>query len=192
VPSSHPSLGFFLSFFLSEEEEGTFGEWLDGLPFEVAAATARLPAQALHARSGRGSRDHVTPGSPRPSQTGPAAGALAATATRGSHSSPRTAHQTCLNRRMRLAHLKSQNPREEKGLHQSSLPNAAKGYPPREPREELHSAWCEDCPACSLRTNERGAGGVLQHWLAPDGEGGSVCVDHLLRGVCLPLSQKER
>ena len=26
------------------------------------------------------------------------------------------------------------------GLHQSSLPNAAKGYPPREPREHVQSA----------------------------------------------------
>ena len=37
-------------FLAAAQDEGTFGEWLDELPFEVAAATARLLKH--HARSG--------------------------------------------------------------------------------------------------------------------------------------------
>ena len=40
--------------------EGTFGEWLDELPFEVAAATARLLKH--HARSG--AWVELSPGNP--------------------------------------------------------------------------------------------------------------------------------
>ena len=44
-------------FLAAAQDEGTFGEWLDELPFEVAAATARLLKH--HARSGRRvGRDH--------------------------------------------------------------------------------------------------------------------------------------
>ncbi|EOD06878.1 hypothetical protein EMIHUDRAFT_258682 [Emiliania huxleyi CCMP1516] len=42
------------------EDEGTFGEWLDELPFEVAAATARLLKH--HARSG--AWVELSPGNP--------------------------------------------------------------------------------------------------------------------------------
>ena len=47
-------------FLAAAQEEGTFGEWLDELPFEVAAATARLLKH--HARSG--AWIEITPGSP--------------------------------------------------------------------------------------------------------------------------------
>ena len=47
-------------FLAAAQDEGTFGEWLDELPFEVAAATARLLKH--HARSG--AWIEITPGSP--------------------------------------------------------------------------------------------------------------------------------
>ncbi|EOD26864.1 hypothetical protein EMIHUDRAFT_236421 [Emiliania huxleyi CCMP1516] len=47
-------------FLAAAQEEGTFAEWLDELPFEVAAATARLLKH--HARSG--ACIEITPGSP--------------------------------------------------------------------------------------------------------------------------------
>ena len=47
-------------FLAAAQEEGTFAEWLDELPFEVAAATARLLKH--HARSG--AWIEITPGSP--------------------------------------------------------------------------------------------------------------------------------
>ena len=43
-------------------DEGTFGEWLDELPFEVAAATARLQAPRALRRVGRGVE--LSPGNP--------------------------------------------------------------------------------------------------------------------------------
>ena len=42
------------------QDEGAFGEWLDELPFEVAAATARLLKH--HARSG--AWVEISPGNP--------------------------------------------------------------------------------------------------------------------------------
>ena len=60
------------------KDEGTFGEWLDELPFEVAAATARLLKH--HARSG--AWVEITPGSP---SQAPRAGR---DRDRGSRSSP--------------------------------------------------------------------------------------------------------
>ena len=70
------------------QDEGTFAEWLDELPIEVAAATARLLKH--HARSG--AWIEITPGSPtaRPR-------ALAATAT-AALTRARTAYQTCRSR----------------------------------------------------------------------------------------------
>ena len=72
-----PPLGCLFSFFLSfyracrayglgeqflaaAQDEGTFGEWLDELPFEVAAATTRLLKH--HARSG--AWVELSPGNP--------------------------------------------------------------------------------------------------------------------------------
>ena len=46
--------------YLFIQDEGTFGEWLDELPFEVAAATARLLKH--HARSG--AWVELSPGNP--------------------------------------------------------------------------------------------------------------------------------
>ena len=57
-------------FLAAAQEEGTFAEWLDELPFEVAAATARLLKH--HARSGASRSFPAAPARP---------GALAATAT---------------------------------------------------------------------------------------------------------------
>ena len=67
-------------FLAAAQDEGTFGEWLDELPFEVAAATARLLKH--HARSG--AWIEILPGSPRLSQA-PRAGR---DRDRGPHSSP--------------------------------------------------------------------------------------------------------
>ena len=47
-------------FLAAAQDEGTFGEWLDELPFEVAAATARLLKH--HARSG--AWVELSPGNP--------------------------------------------------------------------------------------------------------------------------------
>ena len=65
-------------FLAAAQDEGTFGEWLDELPFEVAAATARLLKH--HARSGAWIEIH--PGSP---SQAPRAGR---DRDRGPHSSP--------------------------------------------------------------------------------------------------------
>ena len=45
------------------EDEGTFGEWLDELPLEVAA-TARLAARLLKHYTRSGAWVEITPGSP--------------------------------------------------------------------------------------------------------------------------------
>ena len=73
------------------QDEGTFAEWLDELPIEVAAATARLLKH--HARSGAWIEIH--PGSP--SQRASRPRALAATAT-AALTRARTAYQTCRSR----------------------------------------------------------------------------------------------
>ncbi len=89
-------------FLAAAQDEGTFGEWLDELPFEVAAATARLLKH--HARSGA----WVEASSSRPA-TLARPHALAATAT----ARARTARQICRNCR-RIATstpLSPRNPR---------------------------------------------------------------------------------
>ena len=77
--------GLGQQFNAAAQDEGTFAEWLDELPIEVAAATARLLKH--HARSGAWIEIH--PGSP--SQRRPRA--LAATAT-AALTRARTAYQT--------------------------------------------------------------------------------------------------
>ena len=53
-------------FLAAAQDEGTFGEWLDELPFEVAAATARLLKH--HARSG--AWVELSPGNPQAPRAG--------------------------------------------------------------------------------------------------------------------------
>ena len=57
---SHPSFGVPVLFIYLFTAGSTFGEWLDELPFEVAAATARLLKH--HARSG--AWVELSPGNP--------------------------------------------------------------------------------------------------------------------------------
>ena len=58
-----PRYGLGEHFKAAAEDEGTFGEWLDELPLEVAA-TARLAARLLKHYTRSGAWVEITPGSP--------------------------------------------------------------------------------------------------------------------------------
>ena len=73
-----PRYGLGEHFKAAAEDEGTFGEWLDELPFEVAGCGDRPAAQAPHALwrvgplgGGGAPRRHRAPRSSAETQTGP-------------------------------------------------------------------------------------------------------------------------